>query len=142
MVVLTAADAQNIRLAKRNVSHETYKQIFEMVINRIQNKAEMNQTSLRYRIPHFLVGRPAINVHHAARYVSEKLRFYGYKSSFHEMHGHYFVDVDWSREPVRVPKKPRDIKRPKQTSAPTGTQEAMRRLETIKLQLQNTLKKK
>jgi len=142
MVVLTAADAQNIRLAKRNVSHETYKLIFEMIINRIKNKAEMNQTSLRYRIPHFLVGRPAINVHHAARYVSEKLRFYGYKSSFHEIQGNYFVDVDWSREPIKVPKKPRDVKRPKQTTTPTGTQEAMRRLETIKLQLQNTLKKK
>lgn len=142
MVVLTAADAQNIRLAKRSVSHETYKQIFDMVINRVKNKAEMNQTSLRYKIPHFLVGRPAINVHHAARYVSEKLRFYGYKSSYQEMNGHYVVDVDWSREPVKIPKKPKDVKRPKQPASSSTTQDAVRRLETIKLQLQNTLKRK
>lgn len=143
MVVLTAADAQQIRLAKRSVSHETYKMLFEIAIQRVKLKAEMDQTSLSYRVPHYMMGRPAINVHHAARYISEKLRFYGYKASFREAEGSFYVDIDWSREPVKVQKKPRDVRRPKvDASVKSNPAEAVRRMEKIKLQLQNTLKKK
>jgi len=143
MVVLTAADAQQIRLAKRSVSHETYKMLFEIVIQRIKLKAEMDHTSLSYRVPHYMMGRPTIRVHHAARYISEKLRFYGYKASFREADGSFYVDIDWSREPVKVQKKPRDVRRPKvDTSVKSNPAEAVRRMEKIKLQLQNTLKKK
>ena len=144
MVVLTAADAQSIRLAKKSVSHETYKMLFEIVIQRIRLKAEHNHTSLSYRVPHFMIGRPTIRVHHAARYISEKLRFYGYKASFREAEGSFYVDIDWSREPVKVQKKPRDVKRPKviDASVKSNPAEAVRRMEKIKLQLQNTLKRK
>jgi len=143
MVVLTAADAQSIRLAKRSVSHETYKMLFEIVIQRIKLKAEMDHTSLSYRVPHYMMGRPTIRVHHAARYISEKLRFYGYKASFREADGSFYVDIDWSREPVKVQKKPRDVRRPKvDASVKSNPAEAVRRMEKIKLQLQNTLKKK
>jgi len=143
MVVLTAADAQQIRLAKRSVSHETYKMLFEIVIQRIKLKAEMDHTSLSYRVPHYMMGRPTIRVHHAARYISEKLRFYGYKASFREADGSFYVDIDWSREPVKVQKKPRDVRRPKvDASVKSNPAEAVRRMEKIKLQLQNTLKKK
>ena len=144
MVVLTAADAQQIRLAKRSVSHETYKMLFEIALQRVKLKAELDHTSLSYRVPHYMMGRPAINVHHAARYISEKLRFYGYKASFREADGSFYVDIDWSREPVKVQKKPRDVRRPKviDASVKSNPQEAVRRMEKIKLQLQNTLKKK
>jgi len=143
MVVLTAADAQQIRLAKRSVSHETYKMLFEIVIQRIKLKAEMDHTSLSYRVPHYMMGRPTIRVHHASRYISEKLRFYGYKASFREADGSFYVDIDWSREPVKVQKKPRDVWRPKvDASVKSNPAEAVRRMEKIKLQLQNTLKKK
>ena len=143
MVVLTAADAQQIRLAKRSVSHETYKMLFEIALQRVKLKAEMDHTSLSYRVPHYMMGRPAINVHHAARYISEKLRFYGYKASFREADGSFYVDIDWSREPVKVQKKPRDVRRPKvDASVKSNPAEAVRRMEKIKLQLQNTLKKK
>jgi hypothetical protein len=143
MVVLTAADAQQIRLAKRSVSHETYKMLFEIVIQRVRMKAEMDHTAFRYKIPHYILGRPSINCHHAARYVSEKLKFYGYKSSFHEDSGSFFVDIDWSREPVKVSKKPRDVRRAKvvDTSVKSNPGEAVRRMELIKLQLQNSMKK-
>jgi hypothetical protein len=144
MTVLTAAEAQQIRLAKRSVSHETYKMLFEIAIQRVRIKAELDHTSFRYKIPHYILGRPAIRVHHAARYVSEKLRFYGYKTSFHEDNGTFFVDIDWSREPVKVAKKPRDVRRPKivDTSVKSNPQEAVRRMELIKLQLQNSMKKR
>ena len=143
MVVLTAADAQQIRLAKRSVSHETYKMLFEIALQRVKLKAELDHTSLSYRVPHYMMGRPAINVHHAARYISEKLRFYGYKASFREADGSFYVDIDWSREPVKVQKKPRDVRRPKvDASVKSNPAEAVRRMEKIKLQLQNTLKKK
>ncbi|AGE56398.1 hypothetical protein PBCVNEJV1_712R [Paramecium bursaria Chlorella virus NE-JV-1] len=142
MPVLTAQDAQQIRLAKKGVNHETYKMLFDMAIQRIKLKAEMNHTSVRYKIPHYVLGRPAINVHHAARYVSEKLKFYGYKTSYHEADGSFFIDIDWSLEPIKVQKKPRDVKRPKgmDASVKSNPQEAIRRMEMIKLQLQRTMK--
>jgi len=144
MVVFTASDAAQVRLAKKSVSHETYKMLFEIVIQRIRLKAEHNHTSLSYRVPHYMMGRPTIRVHHAARYISEKLRFYGYKSSFREAEGLFYVDIDWSREPVTVQKKPRDVRRPKVIDAniKSNPAEAVRRMEKIKLQLQNTLKRK
>lgn len=144
MTVLTAQDAQQIRLAKRSVSHQTYKILFDMTIQRIRSRCEMNQTNLRYKLPNFLMGRPAINTKHAARYVSEKLKIYGYKTKYYELQGHWFVEADWSVEPVKVPKKPKDVKKPKEreTDVRTNPNEAIRRLEMIKLQLKNSLGKR
>lgn len=143
MVVLTAQDAQQIRLAKKETSHQTYKIIFELLIQRIRSSSEMNQTKLQYKIPNFILGRPTINTKHAARYVSEKLKIYGYKSNYYEIHGHWYVDADWSIEPVKVPKKPKDVRRPKETTAniQTDPQEVAKRLEMIKLKLKNSLGK-
>ena len=143
MVVLTAQDAQQIRLQKKATSHQTYKMVFEMIVQRIRSRSEMNQTKLQYKIPNFIMGRPAINTKHAARYVSEKLKIYGYKSNYYEIHGHWYVDADWSIEPVKVPKKPKDIRRPKEknTDVQSDPMEAARRLEMIKLKLKNSLGK-
>ena len=143
MVVLSAQDAQQIRLSKRSVSHETYKILFGSAIQLVKRHAEADNTRVIYKVPHFVLGRPTINVKHAARYISEKLALYGYKSRYYEVNNAYFVDIDWSIAKVVVDKKPRDIRRPKVLDADikSNPAEAVRRMETIKLALQNAMKK-
>lgn len=143
MTILTAQDAQQIRLAKRQVSHETYKQLFGAALQLVTRRANANETSVIYKVPHFILGRPTINVKHAARYISEKLAIYGYKTKFYEINDTFFVNIDWSVEKVIIPKKPKDVKRPKviDTSIQSNPAEAVRRMELIKLALQNSMKK-
>jgi hypothetical protein len=143
MTILTAQEAQQIRLAKRQVSHETYKMLFGAALQLVTRRANANETSVIYKIPHYILGRPTINVKHAARYISEKLAIYGYKTRFYEINDTFFVNIDWSIEKVIVPKKPRDVKRPKviDTSIQSNPAEAVRRMELIKLALQNSMKK-
>ena len=143
MTILTAQEAQQIRLAKRQVSHETYKQLFGAALQLVTRRANANETSVIYKVPHYILGRPTINVKHAARYISEKLAIYGYKTRFYEINDTFFVNIDWSIEKVIVPKKPRDVKRPKvvDTSIQSNPAEAVRRMELIKLALQNSMRK-
>ncbi|AGE48585.1 hypothetical protein PBCVAN69C_629L [Paramecium bursaria Chlorella virus AN69C] len=141
---LTSSEAQQIRLAKRNVSHATYKMLFETAIQRIKKNAETDATEILYKIPHFMLGRPTINVKHAARYVSEKLKIYGYTTRYYEQDGTYFVYISWRATPVPIEKKPREVKRPKPTNTniKMDTGDAVRRMEIIKLALQNSMGKK
>jgi hypothetical protein len=143
MTILTAQEAQQIRLAKRQVSHETYKMLFGAALQLVTRRANANETSVIYKVPHYILGRPTINVKHAARYISEKLAIYGYKTRFYEINDTYFVSIDWSIEKVIVPKKPRDVKRPKvvDTDIKSNPNEAVRRMELIKLALQNSMRK-
>ena len=143
MTILTAQDAQQIRLAKRAVSHDTYKMLFGAALQLVTRKANVNETSAIYKVPHYILGRPTINVKHGARYIAEKLAIYGYKTRFYEINDTYYVNIDWSVEKVIVPKKPKDVKRPKvvDTSIKTNPAEAVRRMELIKLALQNSMKK-
>lgn len=143
MTILTAQDAQQIRLAKRAVSHETYKQLFGAALQLVTRRANANETSVVYKVPHFILGRPTINVKHGARYIAEKLAIYGYKTRFYEINDTFFVSIDWSVEKVIIPKKPKDVKRPKivDTSIQSNPSEAVRRLELIKLALQNSMRK-
>jgi hypothetical protein len=143
MTILTAQDAQQIRLAKRQVSHETYKMLFGAALQLVTRRANANETSVVYKVPHYILGRPTINVKHGARYIAEKLAIYGYKTRFYEINDTYFVEIDWSIEKVIIPKKPKDVKRPKvvDTSIQSNPSEAVRRMELIKLALQNSMKK-
>jgi hypothetical protein len=143
MTILTAQDAQQIRLAKRAVSHDTYKMLFGAALQLVTRKANVNETSAIYKVPHFILGRPTINVKHGARYIAEKLAIYGYKTKFYEINDTYYVNIDWGIEKVIIPKKPRDVKRPKvvDTSIQSNPTEAVRRMELIKLALQNSMKK-
>ena len=143
MTVMTAQEAQQIRLAKRNVNHETYKMLFGAALQLVTRRANANETSVIYKIPHFVLGRPMINVKHAARYISEKLAIYGYKTRFYEINDTYYVNIDWSIQKVIIPKKPKEIKRQKviDTSIQTNPAEAVRRMELIKLALQNSMRK-
>ena len=140
---MTAQEAQQIRLQKRNVSHETYKMLFGAALQLVTRRANANETSVVYKIPHFVLGRPMINVKHAARYISEKLAIYGYKTRFYEINDTYYVNIDWSIQKVIIPKKPKEIKRQKviDTSIQTNPAEAVRRMELIKLALQNSMRK-
>jgi hypothetical protein len=143
MTILTAQEAQQIRHAKRQVSHETYKMLFGAALQLVTRRANANETSVIFKVPHYILGRPTINVKHAARYISEKLAIYGYKTRFYEINDTFYVNIDWSIEKVIVPKKPRDVKRPKviDTSIQSNPAEAVRRMELIKLALQNSMKK-
>jgi hypothetical protein len=143
MTILTAQDAQQIRLAKRAVSHDTYKMLFGAALQLVTRKANVNETSAIYKVPHFILGRPTINVKHGARYIAEKLAIYGYKTRFYEINDTFYVNIDWGIEKVIIPKKPRDVKRPKivDTSIQSNPGEAVRRMELIKLALQNSMKK-
>ena len=143
MTILTAQEAQQIRLAKRQVSHETYKMLFGAALQLVTRRANANETSVIYKVPHYILGRPTINVKHAARYISEKLAIYGYKTRFYEINDTFYVNIDWGIEKVIVPKKPRDVKRAKviDTSIQSNPAEAVRRMELIKLALQNSMKK-
>jgi len=143
MVVLSAQDAQQIRLAKREVSHETYKILFGNVIALIRRRAEANETDVVYRVPHYILGRPTINVKHAARYISEKLKIYGYKAHYKEINDTYFVEIDWSIKKVVIPKKPKDVRRQPvvDTDIRSNPAEAVRRMELVKLALKNSMKK-
>jgi hypothetical protein len=143
MTILTAQEAQQIRLAKRQVSHETYKMLFGAALQLVTRRANANETSVIYKVPHYILGRPTINVKHAARYISEKLAIYGYKTRFYEINDTFFVNIDWGIEKVIIPKKPKDVKRPKviDTSIQSNPAEAVRRMELIKLALQNSMKK-
>jgi len=143
MTILTAQEAQQIRLAKRQVSHETYKMLFGAALQLVTRRANANETSVIYKVPHYILGRPTINVKHAARYISEKLAIYGYKTRFYEINDTFFVNIDWGIEKVIIPKKPKDVKRPRviDTSIQSNPAEAVRRMELIKLALQNSMKK-
>lgn len=143
MVILSAQDAQQIRLAKREVSHATYKLLFENVIALIRRRAEANETDVVYRVPHYVLGRPSINVKHAARYISEKLNIYGYKAHYKEINDTYFVSVDWGIKKVVIPKKPKDVRRAPvvDTDIRSNPAEAVRRMELVKLALKNSMKK-
>jgi uncharacterized protein with PIN domain len=117
--------------------------LFETATHRIKKKAEMNETEMVYKIPHYVLGRSLFNVKHAARYVSEKLRIYGYKTSFYEQDGTYFVNVCWKKTPVLIPKKPKDVRRtfqPQNIQVTSG--DAVRRMERIKLALQQVNSRK
>jgi hypothetical protein len=117
--------------------------LFGAALQLVTRRANANETSVIYKVPHYILGRPTINVKHAARYISEKLAIYGYKTRFYEINDNYFVNIDWGIEKVVVPKKPRDVKRPKviDTSIKTNPAEAVRRMELIKLALQNSMKR-
>lgn len=144
MTILTAQEAIQIRLSKRSISHETYKILFGSAIQLIRRHAEADNTAVVYKVPHYLLGRPTINVKHAARYISEKLSIYGYKSKFYENNGTFFVEADWSVQKVIINKKPKDVKRAKivDQDIKSNPAEAVRRMEVIKLALQNAMMKK
>lgn len=133
--LLTVMDIQQIRVDRARVNHETYKQLYATVHDRIKRRASVNATHLAYAVPPFVPGRPVYVLSHAARYITDKLRRGGFAVLVSEDGGTLFVD--WTPRPTRVPKKPEEPAAPppksKRQSPPTISRQAVAaRLEALK----------
>ena len=100
--LLTVTDVQKIRIDRARVNHETYKQLYATVHDRIKRRAQVNATHLTYVVPYFVPGRPMYTASHAARYITDKLRRGGFAVMASEDGGTLFVD--WAPRPGKFPK--------------------------------------
>lgn len=105
--MVTADEARRLRVNKSSINHQTYKEIYGKITNRIKAAAAQGQTHLEYRIPPFVPGRPLYDVTHAARYASEKMTISGFRV---RVHGE-ILSIDWRPEPAKRPRV-RDGKAP------------------------------
>jgi hypothetical protein len=129
--LLTVTDIQKIRVDRARVNHETYRQLYAVVHNRIKRRAEANATHLAYAVPPFVAGRPVYAASHAARYITDKLRRGGFQVMVSEDGATLFID--WTPRPRRVPKAepppPPKVHRP---SPAVSRQAVAARLEALK----------
>jgi hypothetical protein len=100
--LLTVTDVQKIRVDRARVNHDTYKQLYAIVHDRIKRRASVNATHLTYVVPPFVPGRPVYVPGHAARYITDKLRRGGFAVLASEDGGTLLID--WTPRPTRVPK--------------------------------------
>lgn len=98
--MVTADEARRLRVNKSSINHQTYKEIYGKITNRIKAAAAQGQTQLEYRIPPFVPGRPLYDVTHAARYASEKMTISGFRV---RVHGE-ILSIDWRPEPAKRPR--------------------------------------
>lgn len=77
--MLTVAELRGQREARAAVNHETYKQLFEQVQQRIRARAANDLSELLWQVPPLVPGRPVYAPLHAARYVTDKLRRGGFE---------------------------------------------------------------
>lgn len=98
--MVTADEARHIRVRKGSVNHETYKGIHEKISNRITAAAQRGETSVEYRIPPIVPGRPIYDVKHAIRYNADKLR----NSGFTVDPVDDLLKIDWKPKPKPKPK--------------------------------------
>jgi len=105
--MVTADEARRLRVNKGNVNHETYKEIYGKVSGRIKSAATRGETSLEYRIPPLIPGRPMYNISHAVRYNSDKLRNAGFEVS---VDGD-LLRINWSTDnkPQQTEKKAKKV---------------------------------
>jgi hypothetical protein len=95
--MVTAEEARRLRVTKGSVNHETYKGIYAKIQNRIKVAAARGDTSIQYRIPPFVPGRPMYDITHALRYNRDKLKLAG----FRVVETEDVLGIDW-----RVVEKP------------------------------------
>lgn len=74
----TADEARRLRVEKGAVNHETYRSIFDKIVQRIELRARRGGTDIEYRIPPIVPGRPIFDVTHAVRYCRDKLVHRGF----------------------------------------------------------------
>ena len=103
--MVTADEARRIRLKKGAVNHETYKEIYGKITNRIKLAAARGESNLEFTIPPLIPGRPMYEMSHAMRYNRDKL-----------IHNGYRVDT-FSDDTLRVDWKP-DANAPKTSARP------------------------
>lgn len=135
--MLTVADLHRQRQARAQVNHETYKQLWRQVQDRIRSRADNRATDLVWQVPPLVPGRPLYAPSHAARYVSEKLRHGGFEVTVAapqpDIHVLY---IDWKRRPANPPPRARAQPAPEPPDLPhAGLEDATRSLEKLKARL-------
>jgi hypothetical protein len=113
-MVLHADEARRLRSDRGNVNHQTYKDINEKICNRIRTAAAKGETTISYKIPPMIPGRPPYDIVHAIRYNHGKLVHAGYRVRIVDDTLH----VDWRPEPKKKKKKPPAPKPPPPKTAP------------------------
>ena len=115
--MVTADEARRIRVRKGSVNHETYKGIYEKISNRITAAAQRGETSVDYRIPPIIPGRPIYDVTHAIRYNADKLRLAGFTVDPVDD----LLKIDWKPKPK--PKARQTSQSPARPKPPQPTQQ-------------------
>ncbi len=77
--MVTADEARRIRVNKGAVNHETYKEIYGKITNRIKLAAARGDSNLEFTIPPLIPGRPMYEMSHAMRYNRDKLIHNGFR---------------------------------------------------------------
>jgi hypothetical protein len=134
---LTVADLRDMREARAQVNHDTYKQLFGQAQQRVRARAAHGLQDAVFQIPPLVPGRPLFKPSHAARYVSEKLQRGGFRVEVAAPHPDVqILHIAWSGAPAR--KKRRATRRADAdalAALPVTTAEASRRLDRLKAQL-------
>lgn len=143
--MVTVAELHADREARAQVNHETYKQLWGLVQDRIRARAEMSATSLMWQVPPFVPGRPVYTVSHAARYVADKLRRGGFDVTVAAPQRDVVVlFVSWTPSAPKQhprPARPKDPvpdqpKSPSRPAAVTGaSEETSRTIEKLRAKL-------
>ena len=134
---------QKLRLDKGRVNHETYKLVYNQVIEKVRRHAEMNATSAIVRIPGYVPGRPVFKANRATRYVVEKLRLRGFEAAVATEGGDFHVMVSWGAAPIPKPARKKGIPpapRPAPPKPLVTADDVTRRLDTMKLRLASVLR--
>lgn len=105
--MLSVEDVHGVRARRAGVNHETYKQLYESVCERIRYHAEFDQdcSSLWYTVPPFVVGRPLYDREHALRYVFDKLTYHGFRVT----RQNHSLFIDWTPQPTRRRRRQRPV---------------------------------
>lgn len=114
--MVTAEEARRIRTTKGSVNHDTYKSIFLTIEKRIKQAAARGATSIQYRIPPLIPGRPMYKIKHAVRYNRDKLQLLGFEVLVEDD----VLTVDWKQKPPVKEKKPQPAQ-PAQPAQPVSS---------------------
>lgn len=103
------SDVQQIRVKRGRVNHETYRQLYASLHDRIKRRAAANGTNLTYQVPPFVIGRPVYTPSHAVRYVSDKLRRGGFGVTV--LADGMTLFIDWTPRPATLTAAPEQQKK-------------------------------
>lgn len=123
-----------MRVEKSRVNHETYREIYARINERIKMHGSMGAREMIVKVPPYIPGRPVYNVTHAARYVIEKLKLAGFEARVNEPPDSVYVS--WKNPPPPKKKPPP----PPPPPAPPTITDTARRLDLLRMKLQSLTK--
>lgn len=140
---LTVRDLADMRHARANVNHETYKMLLRQLHDRVRARAANKFTDLAFQVPPLVPGRPLYAVSHASRYLAEKMRRGGFDVAVDAPHPDvHTLHVSWARgvraSAAQKPPRPPPREAPGErgiASLPATMAEASRSLDRLKAQL-------